>query len=93
MQSLELHFKQFDYELISRGFTVRDWSEWVEVCKYRFVHPERRRGLRANYAERLRGAEAGILPLLEPIAIYYSRYHSSHNDLPVRLAPTSAIPH
>jgi hypothetical protein len=73
---IERYFSQFEYELITRGFNIRDWSEWVTVCKYRFVHPERRSGLQANYAERLQGSEAVILPLEDPVAIYSSRFHA-----------------
>ncbi len=75
---IERYFKEFDYELITRGFHVGDWSEWVTVCKYRFVHPERRRGLRANYAQRFQGSEAVILPLQDPAAIYSSPFHAEH---------------
>ena len=73
---IERYFNQFEYELITRGFNIRDWSEWVTVCKYRFVHPEHRSGALANYAERLQGSEAVILPLEDPVAIYSSRFHA-----------------
>ncbi|MFL6447554.1 MAG: hypothetical protein ACJ746_07675 [Bryobacteraceae bacterium] len=72
------HFSAFDYELVTRGFEIRDWSDWVSVLKFRFVDPSRHTGAHVNYRDRLRGAEAVLLALREPVAIYYS-HPSRHN--------------
>ena len=68
-------FANFGYELVTRGYRIRDWSDWCAVLKYRFVNPEARRGTYANYADRLKGADAIILSAPEPVAIYRSRWH------------------
>ena len=72
-------FTNFGYELVTRGFEVRDWSDWCTVLKYRFVDPQARRGIHANYAERLRGADAMIVARSEPFVIYHSRWHPPHS--------------
>lgn len=88
-------FANFGYELVTRGFEVRDWSDWFAVLKYRFVDPQARRGIHANYADRLKGADAMIVNAPEPVAIYHSRWHPPDStprlsfrfvgtDLPVR---------
>jgi hypothetical protein len=69
-------FTKFDYDLVTRGFQIRDWSDWVSVLKYRFVDPQARRGRHANYVDRLRGADAIVLWRSYPIVIYHSRWHS-----------------
>ncbi len=77
-------FAHFGYELVTRGFQVRDWSDWSAVLKYRFVDPEVRRGTHANYVERLRGADAMIIGRAEPVAIYRSRWHPPHSTESLR---------
>lgn len=69
------YFSKFDYELVTRGFVVRDWSDWCTILKYRFVDPEARRGIHANYAQRLRGSDAVILARSGAIAVYRSAWH------------------
>ncbi len=71
---VESVFSNFGYELVTRGFKISDWSDWCRVLKYRYVDPESRRGIRANYADRFRGAGAVILALPAPVAIYYSSW-------------------
>ncbi|WP_321472332.1 glycosyltransferase family 39 protein [uncultured Paludibaculum sp.] len=73
------HFANFGYELVTRGFEVRDWSDWCAVLKYRFVDPRARRGTHANFAERLRGADAMIVARSGTAAIYRSRWHPPHS--------------
>jgi hypothetical protein len=75
-------FANFGYDLVTRGFNVRDWSDWVAVLKYRFVDPNARRGARANYAQRLRGADATILARSWPVAVYRSRWHPPLSSAP-----------
>jgi hypothetical protein len=60
--------------LVTRGFDIRTWSDWRAVLKYRFVDIAARSGIRANYAERLREAEAITLPEADTV-IYWSRSH------------------
>jgi hypothetical protein len=69
------------FELVMRGFEVRSWSDWVAVDKYRFVDPKARRGIHANYVERLRGADAMIVSS-GYVAIFRSRWHP-----PIATAP------
>jgi hypothetical protein len=61
---------------VTRGFDLHNWADWRAILKYRFVDPAAHSGLRANYAERLRGADVTILPEADT-AIYYSRWHPS----------------
>jgi hypothetical protein len=79
---VESDFANFGYELVTRGFEILNWSDWVAVLKYRFVDPNARRGIHANYVQRLRGSDAMILSTTEPVAIYRSRWHP-----PVSTAP------
>jgi len=44
------------------------------VLKYRFIGPEARSSVHANYADRLRGSDAVILPKADT-ALYLSRWH------------------
>jgi hypothetical protein len=76
-------FANFGYELVTRGFEVRDWSDWCAVLKYRFVDPETRRGVHANYVDRLRGADAMIIARTEPVVIYRSRWHPPDSTEPL----------
>ncbi len=61
-------------ELITRGFEIRSWTDWRNVMKYRFVGPEQRSTVHANYADRLRGSDAVILSSADT-ALYFSRWH------------------
>jgi len=61
-------------ELITRGFAISSWTDWRDVLRYRFIGPEARSGVHANYADRLRGADAVILPKADT-AFYLSRWH------------------
>jgi hypothetical protein len=49
-------------DIMTRGFGVEEPWDWGEVFFYRFVNPDSRRGARLNYAARLRGATAWVLP-------------------------------
>ncbi len=51
-----------DNPAIFRGFELHDWSDWWPIFFLRFVDPLSRMGMKANYAERLRGARATVLP-------------------------------
>lgn len=73
--AITYYFSKFDYELVTRGFVVRDWSDWCTILKYRFVNPEARRGIHANFAQRLRGSDAVILARTGAIAVYRSPWH------------------
>jgi len=56
-------FTNMGYELVTRGFEIRDWSDWCAVLKYRFVNPNARRGIYSNFVDRLRGsAVVRVLP-------------------------------
>jgi hypothetical protein len=86
---VEFDFKRSGYDLLTRGMQVRDWSDWMTVFKYRFVDPEARRGIYANYLDRLRGADATIVGRDEPGVIYRSRWHprDSAESLSFRFVP------
>jgi len=43
-----LGYTNSSYELVTRGFQIRDWSDWGAVLKYRFVDPQARRGIHAK---------------------------------------------
>jgi hypothetical protein len=61
-------------ELVTRGFRMSSWSDWRVVLKYRFIGPQTRGGIHANYHARLRGADAVILTQADT-ALYLSRWH------------------
>lgn len=44
------------------GYNVRDYRDMWQVFFFRFVNPEAHTGARLNYAERVRGASASLLP-------------------------------
>jgi hypothetical protein len=67
-------FTNSSLELVTRGFDISSWSDWRVVLKYRFVGPAARSGTHANYAARLRGADAVILTRADT-ALYLSRWH------------------
>jgi hypothetical protein len=67
-------FTNSSLELVTRGFDISSWSDWRVVLKYRFVEPAARSGIHANYAARLRGADAVILTRADT-ALYLSRWH------------------
>ena len=75
-------------ELVTRGFRVSSWSDWRVVLKYRFVEPETRSGIHANYSTRLRGADAVILTQADT-AVYFSRWHpqNAYNGIEFRFIP------
>jgi hypothetical protein len=56
-----------------KGFEIRTWADWRTIFQYRFVDPAAHSGPLANYAERLRGSTAMILPL--DGVLYRSRWH------------------
>jgi hypothetical protein len=60
--------------LVTRGFRMNSWSDWRNILKYRFVQPEMRSGIHANYADRLRGADVVILTDADT-ALYFSAWH------------------
>ncbi|WP_433968473.1 hypothetical protein [Tunturiibacter gelidiferens] len=61
---------------MTRGFDISSWSDWRVVLKYRYVGPAARSGTHANYAARLRGADAVILTRARAdTALYLSRWH------------------
>lgn len=47
---------------VFRGFAHDDWTDWWRIYFFRFADPDARDGSRANYAERMRGARAEMLP-------------------------------
>jgi hypothetical protein len=47
---------------IFKGYPLTDYR-WWQVFYYRFVNPEARMGPNLNYADRIRNAEAIVLPL------------------------------
>jgi hypothetical protein len=67
-------FGSLPVDLIARGFAISSWTDWRDVLKYRFIGPEARSGVHSNYADRLRGADAVILPKANTAA-YLSRWH------------------
>jgi hypothetical protein len=67
-------FTNSSLELVTRGFDITSWSDWRVVLKYRFVGPAAHSGTHANYAARLRGADAVILTQADT-ALYLSRWH------------------
>jgi hypothetical protein len=67
-------FTSSSLELVTRAFDIRSWTDWRNVLKYRFIGPEGRGSVHANYADRLRGADAVILPKADT-ALYFSRWH------------------
>ena len=75
-------------ELVTRGFRMSSWSDWRVVLKYRFVEPETRSGIHANYSTRLRGADAVILTQADT-AVYFSRWHpqNAYNGIEFRFIP------
>jgi hypothetical protein len=69
-------FTNSSLELVTRGFDMSSWSDWRVVLKYRYVGPAARSGIHANYAARLRGADAVILTRARAdTALYFSRWH------------------
>ena len=53
---------------------MTSWSDWRAVVKYRFVDPQARSGVHANYVERLRGSSATILTEANAV-VYESHWH------------------
>jgi len=80
---VEHDFASADYGLVTKGFQIQNWSDWVAVLKYRFVDPNARRGARANYAQRLRGADAMIDIQHSPFALFRSEWHPPMASTPV----------
>jgi hypothetical protein len=48
-------------QVMTTGYQLASWSDWIDVFFYRFVNPDSRRGSRRNFIGRLRGATAYIL--------------------------------
>lgn len=80
---IEHDFASMDYNLVTRGFQIQNWSDWVAVLKYRYVDPDARRGARANYAQRLRGADAMINIQYFPVVLFRSEWHPPLTSAPV----------
>jgi hypothetical protein len=57
---------------MTRGYFLRDLSDWRDVYEYRFVEPESRGGANRNYLQRLKGATAYVLAPSGDV-IYHSR--------------------
>jgi hypothetical protein len=55
--------KRLEAHPVFNGYSLPDHSSWWPVFFYRFIGPEARSGPRLNYAERIRGADAVLLPL------------------------------
>lgn len=72
-------FASSSLELVTRDFDIKSWTDWRNVLKYRFLGPEGRSTVHANYADRLRGSDAVILPSADT-AIYFSRWHPADID-------------
>lgn len=64
-------FEHSSLDLMTRGFRIRSWTDWRNVLRYRFLNPQAHRGAYANYAERLRGSTATLIPQSET-AVYQS---------------------
>jgi hypothetical protein len=81
-------FSNSSLELVTRGFQMISWSDWRVVLKYRFIGPAARSGIHANYAARLRGADAVILTQAET-ALYRSRWHppDTNDSIEFRFVP------
>jgi hypothetical protein len=45
-----------------KGFRLSDHGAYWQYFYYRFVHPEGRTGEQLNYANRIKGAHATVLP-------------------------------
>jgi hypothetical protein len=58
-------------QVMTTGYQLASWSDWIDVFYYRFVNPDSRRGSRRNYMGRLRGATAYIL-MPSRVVIYSS---------------------
>jgi hypothetical protein len=67
-------FASSSLDLATRGFDIKSWTDWRNVLKYRFLGPEERSTVHANYADRLRGSDAVILTRADT-AVYFSRWH------------------
>jgi hypothetical protein len=76
-------FLASDMELFTRGFDLRNWSDWRTVVEYRYVDPRARWGPAANYAERLRGSRA-VLLFRSGTACYRSQWRPPGPREPVR---------
>jgi hypothetical protein len=79
----ERNFAAAGYDVATRGFRIRTWSDWVAVLKYRYVEPNARRGAAANYAQRLRGADAIINIRNWPVVLFRSEWHPPIASAPV----------
>jgi hypothetical protein len=66
-------------ELMTRGFNLYTWHDWRAVQVYRFVDPDSRRGIRSNFAQRLRGAHALLLVRADKV-IYQSSWHPARAE-------------
>lgn len=71
-KQLQERFSFYEFEVMTKGYSPSDVSDWYDVFYYRFVNPDSRRGPNRNYLHRLRGATGYILPPWGDI-IYYSR--------------------
>jgi hypothetical protein len=93
-------FAHLGMDAVTRGFRIDDWSDWRAVFFYRFVDPDSRRGTKANYSERLRGAEGVILTRANS-AIYRSPWQAPEGrgirfrfvpELPANAADDHQVP-
>jgi hypothetical protein len=75
-----LLFANTGLDIVTRNFEIRTWADWVAILKYRFVDPAMHSGARANYAERLEGADTVILPDADTV-LYYSRWHPPRESI------------
>jgi hypothetical protein len=55
--------KRLESHPVFNGYELPDHASWWPVFFYRFIGPEGRSGERLNYGQRVRGAEALLLPL------------------------------
>jgi hypothetical protein len=78
-RELSFRFTNSPLELVTRGFDINSWSDWRSVMRYRFVGPATHSGIHANYAVRLRGADAVILTQADT-ALYLSRWHPTDTN-------------
>jgi len=83
-RQVKVAFANSGLDLMTRGYDVRTWTDWRNVVQYRFVDPVARSGRRANYAERLRGAELTLLTASEA-AIYRSKWHPPEAECAIAL--------
>jgi hypothetical protein len=65
--------------IMTRGFSIANWPDCMDVFFYRFVNPDSRRGSNRNDVQRLRGAKAYVL-IPSGFVVFYSRGGSTPGE-------------